>query len=59
MIRYYIPQNTRNASISIYTMDGTEILNTKITTKGLGQTEIHGGTLSSGIYTYILSSMEK
>ncbi|MBK9401223.1 MAG: tail fiber domain-containing protein [Bacteroidetes bacterium] len=54
LIKYFIPQQSIFASLRIYKMDGTEVLNIKINNKGFGQSEISGGTLAAGIYTYIL-----
>lgn len=54
LIKYFIPQQSVYASLRIYKMDGTEVLNIKIDNKGFGQSEISGGTLAAGIYTYIL-----
>ncbi len=54
LIKYFIPQKSVYASLRIYKMDGTEVLNIKIDNTGFGQSEISGGTLEAGIYTYIL-----
>jgi len=54
IIKFYIPQNAFNARIKIYGLDGPELKSIPVTSKGFGQTEISGKTLSPGTYTYML-----
>ena len=54
LIKYFIPRTTTFATLRIYKTDGSEVMNFKIDTRGYGQSEINGGALSSGIYTYVL-----
>ncbi len=54
IIKFYIPQNAESGMIKIYSFDGAELKSISISTKGFGQTEISGKTLSAGTYTYML-----
>ena len=54
IIRYYIPQNTGNGVIKIYSLDGSELKSISVSTKGFGNVEISGKILSAGTYTYML-----
>jgi hypothetical protein len=54
VIRFYVPQNAKSAVVKIYALDGSELKIISVSTKGIGQTEISGKTLSAGTYTYML-----
>lgn len=53
-IGYYLPADTREASIRVYNMNGTEIVAFSIDTFGQGEFTIDGGTLHAGMYLYSL-----
>jgi hypothetical protein len=54
VIKFYIPQNAGSAVIKVYSLDGSELKSIVVSTKGFGETEISGNTLSAGTYTYML-----
>ncbi|MEO5571215.1 MAG: tail fiber domain-containing protein, partial [Bacteroidia bacterium] len=54
VIKFYIPQNSKNAAIKIYALDGTELKIILVSSKGFGQTQISGKTFAAGTYTYLL-----
>ena len=53
-IGYVLPATTKNASIRIYDMSGTEIVAFSIETFGKGEINVDGGTLRAGMYLYSL-----
>ena len=53
-IGYYLPTDTREASIHIYDMNGTEFVAFSIDTFGQGELTINAGTLRAGMYLYSL-----
>ena len=54
IISYYIPQNTGNAALHIFGMDGKIIKSIPVTSKGSGQLMINAGQLAAGTYQYAL-----
>ena len=52
-IGFYISASSK-ALLKIFSMNGEEIKSYIISTKGKGQIEIAGNTLSPGVYTYVL-----
>ncbi len=54
VIKYYVPLHASEASIKIYSIFGSELLAFPLSSKGSGQVEFAGKTLSAGTYTYIL-----
>ena len=54
IIKFYIPQNTTNAMIKIYSLDGTEMAAFKSLAKGFGQVAVNANRLSPGAYVYTL-----
>ncbi len=54
VIRYYIPSSASEGYIKIYSVFGSEVLSFPIHSKGSGQVEFSGKTLSAGTFTYIL-----
>ncbi len=54
IIGYYLPENTHEATIRIYDMNGTEIVAFPIDTFGKGELVIDGGSLRAGMYLYSL-----
>lgn len=53
-IGYYLPEDTHEATIRIYDMNGTEFVAFPIDTFGQGELTIDGGTLRAGMYLYSL-----
>jgi prefoldin subunit 5 len=53
-IRYYIPEQTNNASLLIFDMQGKLIKTYLINNKKDGSTEINGGEMQPGMYMYSL-----
>jgi hypothetical protein len=53
-IRYFLPESSTHAVISVYALDGSHILDEKLNTTGVGQITISGNILSSGTYVYNL-----
>jgi hypothetical protein len=53
-IRFYIPQNVKNAVIKISTMNGTELKTFEITQRGNGELLISANALNAGTYNYAL-----
>lgn len=53
-IKYVLPADTREASIHIYDMNGTEIVAFSIDAFGKGEVNVDGGTLRAGMYLYSL-----
>ena len=53
-ITYSIPQNTGNAQILFYDVNGKQIKAVDITSKGKGQLLVYANDLTSGIYSYTL-----
>ena len=54
VIRYYVPSASAEASIKIYSVFGSELLSFPLSSKGFGEIEFSGKTLSAGTFTYIL-----
>jgi hypothetical protein len=54
VIKYYLPSNAGNASISITDMNGKIVKNIPVTTKGSGQLALQAEMLTSGTYNYSL-----
>jgi type II secretory pathway pseudopilin PulG len=55
VIKYYLPNNTERASMTITDMNGTELKTFTLSGKGYGQVFIGGGSLASGTYIYTLT----
>jgi hypothetical protein len=53
-IRFYIPEQTNNASILIFDMQGKLLKTYPINTKKEGSIEINGGEMQPGMYLYSL-----
>ena len=53
-IDYYLPEETREAAIRLYDMNGTEIVAFPINAFGKGELVIDGGSLRAGMYLYTL-----
>lgn len=54
IIRYYVPEQTREAKIVFHDEFGREINNVVLASKGYAQIEISSENLVSGVYTYSL-----
>jgi len=54
VIKYYLPSNVGNASISITDMNGKIVKNIPVITKGSGQLALQAGLLTAGTYNYSL-----
>ncbi len=54
LINYYIPENTRSASIQITDINGMTIKSVSVNSKGNGQLTLATSQLNSGTYTYSL-----
>jgi hypothetical protein len=55
LIKYYLPSNTRSATMQISNMEGVELKSFTLDGKGYGQVLISGGTFSAGTYIYTLT----
>ncbi|MEO8147579.1 MAG: tail fiber domain-containing protein [Bacteroidia bacterium] len=53
-IGFYIAASSGKAILKIFSMNGEALKSFIISTKGKGQIEIAGSTLSPGVYTYVL-----
>ena len=53
-IGYYLPTDTREATIRVYDMNGAEIAVYPIVSFGQGELTINGGTFRAGMYLYSL-----
>jgi len=53
-IRYYIPEQTNNASLLIFDMQGKLIKTYPVNSRKDGYTEINGGEMQPGMYMYSL-----
>lgn len=53
-ITYYLPENTRNAQLKIYTIQGEELRVFQLSGTGYGKVQLSGGSLAAGNYTYSL-----
>lgn len=53
-IGFYITPSAEKALLKIFSMNGEELHSFGIATKGRGQIEISGTTLTQGVYTYVL-----
>jgi Chaperone of endosialidase len=53
-IRYYLPEDTRSASLYLYNMQGAQIKCIPIFTRGNGSETINGSELKAGMYLYSL-----
>jgi len=54
IIRYYIPEQTNNASLLIFDMQGKLIKTYLVNSRKEGYTEINGGEMQPGMYMYSL-----
>ena len=54
VIKYHLPINAGNASVSITDMNDKIVKNIPVTTKGNGQLTLQAGMLTAGIYNYSL-----
>lgn len=54
IIQCYVPEEIQNAQICIYNMSGVRVLCFNILERGYVSTQVQAGSLSSGIYTYVL-----
>jgi hypothetical protein len=53
-IKYFIPENSNEASLFIYNMNGVQIKEVKLTNKGNSSITISGSELDAGMYLYAL-----
>lgn len=53
-INYYLKENTKNAVLNIYNMNGTQIKSINVYQFGNGSVIINAGEFNAGIYLYIL-----
>ena len=53
-IEYYLKENTLNAMINIYDMNGTQLQTIPLDGTGYGNITINGGEYNSGMYLYAL-----
>lgn len=53
-IQCYIPQNIQKAQLCIYDVQGHQIKCINLTERGLIQVQLEAGSLSAGIYSYIV-----
>ena len=54
MISFFIDNNSKNASLNIYNINGKLIKDVSIKGFGKGEIEIEGGELGAGVYIYSL-----
>jgi hypothetical protein len=55
LIKYYLPIDTRSATMQISNMEGVQLKSFTLDGKGYGQVLISGGTFSAGTYIYTLT----
>ena len=55
LIKYYLPSNTRSATMQISNMEGVQLKSFALDGKGYGQVLISVGTFSAGTYIYTLT----
>jgi Chaperone of endosialidase/Secretion system C-terminal sorting domain len=53
-INYFIPANTSNAVVKIFSLNGEEVKTIRVNGTGKGMVEVNAGSLSAGTYTYQL-----
>jgi hypothetical protein len=53
-IQYYLTETIKNAMITIYDMNGTQLKSIDLQRKGDGSIEIYSGELKAGMYMYTL-----
>lgn len=53
-IKYFIPKNSKQASIYIYNMNGVQIKEVKLIDKGKSSITISGSEFEAGMYLYVL-----
>jgi len=53
-IKCYVPERIQKAQLCVYTMQGVQVQCLTITERGSVEIVIEAGTLSSGIYSYVL-----
>ncbi len=53
-IKYYLPNETKNASIRIYNLVGEEIAKFDLLDRGYANLTINGSVLKAGMYNYAL-----
>jgi len=53
-IRYFLPETTQEATLYVYNMQGTPVLELQINERGEAVQVIDGGLLESGMYLYAL-----
>ncbi len=51
-IRYYLPKNTRVASVEIYSVSGQLVKTFNLQEKGFGTIKLSGYDLQGGVYVY-------
>lgn len=54
VISYSIPENSANAFIKVYSINGAELKSVQITKTGKGSIQLDGGSFAPGTYTYQL-----
>ncbi len=54
IITYNIPQSANAAQLLFYDVNGKQIQNVNITTKGKGQLNVYANDLTNGVYSYTL-----
>lgn len=54
-IKYYVPQNTENAFLYVFSLQGNMLLTKQISQMGNGSIEISASELQPGMYIYTLA----
>ena len=54
-IKYYVPENTENACIYVFSLNGNLLLTKQITATSNGSVTINGSELEAGMYIYTLA----
>ena len=55
VIKYFVPENTRNACIYVFSLNGNLLLTKTISNTGNGSVTVSGNELNAGMYIYTLA----
>lgn len=58
-IRYFLPENSGNAVLLVFDMNGRKLMNIPVEGAGEGQVTIDGGQLEAGMYFYSLIANDR
>lgn len=53
-IKYYLPDNSNNAVLSVFSLNGKLMFSKQLTPKGIGSITVNGSELEAGTYIYTL-----